>query len=86
MRKHQRRFTGFDDNIISLYARGLSTPEIQQHLEEIYQVEVSPGLISSVRDEVIDEVKACATRQLDEVYPTCIWTRSSSKCETRGTS
>jgi len=67
--KHQRRFTGFDENIISLYARGLSTREIQQHLEEIYQVEVSPGLISSVTDEVIDEVKAWQNRQLDAVYP-----------------
>ena len=67
--KHQTRFTGFDENIISLYARGLSTREIQQHLEEIYQVEVSPGLISSVTDEVIDEVKAWQNRQLDEVYP-----------------
>jgi putative transposase len=67
--KHQTRFTGFDENIISLYARGLSTREIQQHLEEIYQVEVSPGLISSVTDEVIDEVKAWQMRQLDEVYP-----------------
>lgn len=66
--KHQRRFTGFDENIISLYARGLSTREIQQHLEEIYQVEVSPGLISSVTDEVIDEVKTWQNRQLDEVY------------------
>jgi len=66
--KHQTRFTGFDENIISLYARGLSTREIQQHLEEIYQVEVSPGLISSVTDEVIDEVKAWQMRQLDEVY------------------
>ena len=66
--KHQTRFTGFDENIISLYSRGLSTREIQQHLEEIYQVEVSPGLISTVTDEVIDEVKAWQNRQLDEVY------------------
>lgn len=67
--KHQTRFTGFDDNIISLYARGLSTREIQQHLEEIYQVEVSPALISSVTDEVIEEVKAWQNRPLEEVYP-----------------
>src|SRR2546426_5156767 len=67
--KHQTRFTGFDENIISLYARGLSTREIKQHLEEIYQVDVSPALISSVTDEVIDEVKAWQDRQLDEVYP-----------------
>lgn len=67
--KHQTRFTGFDENIISLYARGLTTREIQQHLEEIYQVEVSPALISSVTDEVMDEVKAWQNRQLDTCYP-----------------
>jgi len=67
--KHQTRFTGFDANIISLYARGLSTREIQQHLEEIYHVEVSPALISSVTDEVLDEVKSWQNRQLEAVYP-----------------
>lgn len=67
--KHQTRFTGFDDKIISLYARGLSTREIKQHLEEIYQVEVSPGLISSVTDEVIDEAKAWQDRGLESFYP-----------------
>src|SRR5690242_1836466 len=67
--KHQTRFTGFDQNIISLYARGLSTREIQQHLEEIYGVEVTAGLISSVTDEVNDEVKTWQNRQLDAVYP-----------------
>jgi putative transposase len=67
--KHQTRFTGFDENIISLYARGLSTREIQQNLEEIYHVEVSAGLISNVTNEVIEEVKTWQNRQLDEVYP-----------------
>jgi len=67
--KHQTRFTGFDANIISLYARGLSTREIQQHLEEIYHVEVSAALISNVTEEVIDEVRTWQNRQLDEVYP-----------------
>ena len=67
--KHQTRFTGFDANIISLYARGLSTREIQQHLEEIYHVEVSPGLISSVTEAVLDEVKTWQNRQLEAVYP-----------------
>ena len=67
--KHQTRFTGFDDKIISLYARGLTTREIQQHLEEIYQVEVSPALISSVTDAVIDEVRAWQDRALDSYYP-----------------
>ena len=67
--KHQTRFTGFDKNILSLYSRGLSTREIQQHLEEIYGVEVTAGLISSVTDEVIEEVRRWQNRQLDAVYP-----------------
>jgi putative transposase len=67
--KHQTRFTGFDDNIISLYSRGLTTREIQQHLEEIYHMEVSAALISNVTEEVIDEVRAWQNRQLEAVYP-----------------
>lgn len=67
--KHQTRFTGFDENIISLYARGMSTREIQQNLQEIYQVDVSPALISNVTDAVIEEVKTWQNRQLDSVYP-----------------
>jgi putative transposase len=67
--KHQTRFTGFDENIISLYARGLSTREIQQHLEEIYGVDVSPALISNVTEEVLEEVREWQNRQLDKVYP-----------------
>src|SRR5436309_8199924 len=66
--KHQTRFTGFDQNIISLYARGLSTREIQEHLEEIYDVEVSPALISNVTEEVIDDARAWQKRQVDVVY------------------
>jgi putative transposase len=66
--KHQTRFEGFDDAIVSMYARGLSTREIQLHLEEIYKVEVSPTLISTVTEEVIDEVRAWQNRQLDKVY------------------
>lgn len=69
LEKHQTRFTEFDDHIISLYARGLSTREIQQHLEEIYRVEVSPALISTVTEEVSDEVRSWQNRQLEEVYP-----------------
>lgn len=67
--KGQTRFDGFDDKIISLYARGLSTREIQAHLEEIYKVEVSPALISKVTDAVADEVKAWQSRPLDSFYP-----------------
>ena len=67
--KGQTRFTGFDDKIISMYARGMSTREIQGHLEEIYQVEVSPTLISNVTEEVLEEVKNWQSRPLDAVYP-----------------
>jgi len=57
IKKHQRRFDGFDDAILSLYSRGLSTRDIKAHLEEIYGVEVSPDLISSVTEAVIEEVR-----------------------------
>src|SRR5947208_13022914 len=63
--KGQTRFEGFDDKILSLYARGMTTRQIKQHLEEIYQVEVSPSLISSVTDAISDEVKAWQSRPLD---------------------
>jgi len=55
----QTRWTGFDDKIISTYARGMTTREIQGHLEEIYGIEVSPTLISKVTDAVIEVVKLC---------------------------
>lgn len=67
--KGQTRFAGFDDKIISLYARGMTTREIQGHLEEIYGVDVSPSLISSVTNAVADEVKIWQNRPLDALYP-----------------
>ena len=67
--KHQSRWMGFDDKIISLYARGLTVREIQSHLEELYGAEVSPSLISSVTDAVADEVKAWQSRPLEPIYP-----------------
>ncbi|MFZ6746002.1 IS256 family transposase [Undibacterium sp. JH2W] len=67
--KHQTRWSGFDDKIISLYARGLSVREIQSHLEEMYGTEVSPALISSVTDGVSEDVKAWQARPLDALYP-----------------
>src|SRR4051795_8193214 len=67
--KHQTRFTGFDDKILSMYARGMTTREIQGHLEEIYGVEVSPSLISSVTDAVLEEVKGWQSRPLEPLYP-----------------
>ena len=67
--KHQTRWAGFDDKILSLYARGMTTREIQQHLTEMYGTEVSPTLISTVTDGVLDEVKQWQSRPLDAVYP-----------------
>ena len=69
VKKGQTRFDGLDENIISLYARGMTQREIQGHLEEIYGVEVSPSLISTVTDAVLDEVRAWQSRSLDAVYP-----------------
>lgn len=66
--KHERRFTGFDDKIISMYARGMSTRDIQAHLEEIYGVEVSPGLISEVTDAVMEDVRTWQSRPLEPLY------------------
>lgn len=67
--KGQTRFAEFDDKIISLYSRGLTTREIQSHLEEIYGVDVSPALISVVTEAVTEEVKAWQNRPLDALYP-----------------
>jgi putative transposase len=66
--KNQTRFTGFDDKIISMYSRGMTTREIEGHLKEMYGVEVSPTLISSVTEAVMDEVKAWQSRPLEETY------------------
>ena len=62
-------FEGFDDKVLSLYARGLSTRDIQGHLEELYGTEVSPTLISSITDAVLDEVRTWQARPLASVYP-----------------
>lgn len=67
--KHQTRFTGFDDKILSMYARGMTTRDIAGHLKDIYNVDVSADLISKVTDEVLDEVKEWQNRKLDPVYP-----------------
>lgn len=67
--KHERRFTGFDDKIIAMYARGMTVREIQAFLAEMYAVDVSPELISSVTDAVMSEVSAWQARPLEAMYP-----------------
>jgi putative transposase len=69
VKKHQTHFDGFDEKIISMYARGMTVREIQGHLQELYGVEVSPDLISRVTSAVLEEVKAWQGRPLDAVYP-----------------
>jgi putative transposase len=67
--KYQRRFPGFDDKIVSMYARGMSTREIVGHLRELYGIEVSPDLISVVTDAVLEEVAVWQARPLEATYP-----------------
>jgi transposase-like protein len=67
--KHERRFTGFDDKIIALYARGMTVREIKAHLQEMYAVEVADGLISEVTDAVLAEVTEWQSRPLERLYP-----------------
>src|ERR1700747_719832 len=67
--KGQTHFPGFDDKILSLYARGMTVREIQGHLAELYATDVSPDLISRVTDAVLDEVREWQSRPLDAVYP-----------------
>ena len=69
VRKHQRRWNGLDEKIIALYARGMTVRDIQAQLEELYGVEVSPGLISQVTDAVLDEVRTWQSRPLESMYP-----------------
>jgi putative transposase len=69
VRKGQRRFEGFDEKILALYSRGLSTRDIEAHLAEIYGVKVGRDLISRVTDAVMDDVREWQQRPLDDVYP-----------------
>lgn len=66
--KYQRRFPGFDEKIIALYARGMSTRDIQAHLRELYGTEISPELVSAVTDAVLDEVSQWQNRPLETTY------------------
>jgi len=71
--KNVRRLAGFDAKVLSLYARGLTVREMREHLEELYQVHVSPDVISTVTDAVLDEVTQWQQRPLDRMYPVVIF-------------
>jgi putative transposase len=66
---HERRFTGFDQKIVAMYARGMTVREIQGYLQEMYGTEVSPEFISKVTDEVMSEAVAWQSRPLEAMYP-----------------
>jgi putative transposase len=83
--KYQRRLPGFDDKVISLYTRGMSTREIQGHLEEIYGAEVSPQLISTVTDAVAAEVAEWQSRPLEALYPVMFFDAIRVKVRDQGT-
>ncbi len=77
--KHERRFTGFDDRVIALYARGLTVREVQAFLKEAYAVEVSLDPISAVTDAIVAEVTAWQSRPSSRCIPWC----SSMRCGSR---
>jgi putative transposase len=85
IKKGQRHFDGFDDKIISLYARGMTVREIQSHLKELYAVQVSPDLISRVTDAVMEEVREWQNRPLDALYPLVIFDALRVKIRDEGT-
>ncbi|MBT5212914.1 MAG: IS256 family transposase [Candidatus Marinimicrobia bacterium] len=84
VKKHQTRFDGFDDKIVALYARGMTTRDIKANLEEIYGVEVSPTLISNVTNEIMQEVKAWRSRPLEPFYPVVFLDAIRIKARTDG--
>jgi putative transposase len=83
--KHERRFTGFDDKILALYARGLTVRDIQAFLREMYAVDVSPELISTVTDAIVEEITAWQARPLDRVYAVVFFDALRVKIRDEGT-
>ena len=83
--KYQRRFPGFDEKIISMYARGMSTREIQGHLRELYGLDVSPDLVSAVTDAVLEEVAEWQNRPLEALYPLIFFDAIGIKVRDEGT-
>lgn len=69
IQKHQTRLEGFEDKILSLYARGMTTRDIQAQVQDLYGVEISPTFISTITEAVMEEVRQWQTRPLDSVYP-----------------
>jgi transposase-like protein len=83
--KNARRLPRFDQHVLALYARGMTTREIQEHLEEFYQVDVDPQFISVVTNEVLEEVTAWQQRPLDSCYPVVVFDALRVKIRDEGT-
>src|ERR687893_2020494 len=83
--KYRRRVPGFDDKIVSMYARGMTVREIQGHLAELYGVDVSPELISAVTDAVLDEIAEWQNRPLEALYPLVFFDALRVKVRDEGT-
>lgn len=83
--KHQRRLQGFDDHVIGMYARGMTVREIQGHLLQLYGLEVSPELISTITDEVLAEVDRWQSRSLETMYPIVYFDALRLKIRDEGT-
>jgi putative transposase len=83
--KYQRRFPGFDEKIVSMYARGMSTREIQGHLRELYGIDVSPDLVSAVTEAVLEEVAEWQNRPLEALYPLIFFDAIRIKVRDEGT-
>lgn len=83
--KGERRFSGFDDKIIAMYARGMTVREIQGYLEEMYGLSVSPDLISEVTDAIVDEVREWQARPLEALYPVIFFDALRVKIRDEGT-
>jgi putative transposase len=83
--KYQRRFAGFDEKIVSMYARRMSTREIQGHLRELYGLDVSPDLVSAVTDAVLEEVTEWQDRPLEALYPLMFFDAIRIKVRDEGT-
>jgi transposase-like protein len=83
--KHQRRLPGFDDHVVGMYARGMTVREIRGHLLDLYGLEVSPDLISTITDEVLAEVAEWQARPLDRMYPIIYFDALRLKIRDEGT-
>ena len=81
--KYQREITGIEGQILSLYAKGMSNRDIEDHLNNLYGIDVSPSMISKITDKIIPEIREWQSRQLEDVYPISFYGRYPLQCKKR---